>query len=416
MKIIDFSNAEYSIRDGIYGGLSGDKDGVLYNGEFWIIKFPRSTKALKNVKVSYTSSPLSEYIGSHIYEILGFDVHKTVLGYRNDKIVVGCKDFCKTMGSLVEMRTIKNAANKELSEKVEASLHSTSSSHNISLEEIMLHLDFNRILKNIPGIKERFWDCIVVDILINNKDRNNGNWGLLIEDDKYKIAPVFDNGSSFYNRTSDEQIEKYFEDNNKLKEQFIHLTSLFSYNDIQLTYEKLINLEIDDLKKSILKMAPLINTHIEDFCTLIDSIPTEYNGIIIMSDIRKKFYEESLKARNEILIMPRYYEIKKENGLLENINNYNDLLKLCIINAVYNNKYNVTIDELLGNGYTLNDLLVLKDQLKSKPLPSLKIDLDDNEGKVIKYKNDFMSLLDLSSLNLEQDLICESNTDHSMEM
>ena len=45
------------------------------------------------VGLSYTNSPISEYLGSHIYKILGFDVHDTILGYANGKNVVACKDF-----------------------------------------------------------------------------------------------------------------------------------------------------------------------------------------------------------------------------------------------------------------------------------------------------------------------------------
>ena len=40
MKIFDFSNAEYSNRNGSYGGAAGDKDGILINGESWIAKYP----------------------------------------------------------------------------------------------------------------------------------------------------------------------------------------------------------------------------------------------------------------------------------------------------------------------------------------------------------------------------------------
>ena len=36
--------------------------------------------------LSYMTAPLSEYIGSHIYEILGIDVHQTILGIRNGKL------------------------------------------------------------------------------------------------------------------------------------------------------------------------------------------------------------------------------------------------------------------------------------------------------------------------------------------
>jgi len=42
-------------------------------------------------------TPLSEFLGSHIYAILGYPVHETLLGYRKGKIVVACKDFSLDM-------------------------------------------------------------------------------------------------------------------------------------------------------------------------------------------------------------------------------------------------------------------------------------------------------------------------------
>ena len=72
MEIFDFSNAEYSNRNGSYGGAAGDKDGILINGEPWIAKYPKSNEGMaKSDKLSkFSQTPLSEFIGSHIYEIL----------------------------------------------------------------------------------------------------------------------------------------------------------------------------------------------------------------------------------------------------------------------------------------------------------------------------------------------------------
>ena len=47
--------------------------------------------------LSYVTSPLSEYIGSQIYKILGYEVHETILVVcfdgKREKIVCACKDF-----------------------------------------------------------------------------------------------------------------------------------------------------------------------------------------------------------------------------------------------------------------------------------------------------------------------------------
>ena len=74
-----------------YGGRSGSKYAIMINGERWMIKFPENTKDFKgreknNVHLpSYTASPLSEYIGSQIYQSLGIPVHETMLGIRDNR-------------------------------------------------------------------------------------------------------------------------------------------------------------------------------------------------------------------------------------------------------------------------------------------------------------------------------------------
>ena len=81
IKIIDFTNVELSSRNMQYGGRAGVKRGVMYNGDFWMIKFPKDTKKLRyEIGMSYSSAPLSEYIRSKIYEIMGFDVQEVRLG------------------------------------------------------------------------------------------------------------------------------------------------------------------------------------------------------------------------------------------------------------------------------------------------------------------------------------------------
>ena len=98
IELIDFSNCELSSRNLQYGGRAGEKRGVLYKGEFQFLKFPKNTIGMKKVDgLSYVTSPLSEYIGSNIYKILGYDVHETMLGVcfdgKRNKVVCACKDF-----------------------------------------------------------------------------------------------------------------------------------------------------------------------------------------------------------------------------------------------------------------------------------------------------------------------------------
>ncbi len=98
MKIIDFSNYPLSDRNLEYGGRAGEKRGIRYNDAYWFLKFPKNTIGMSRVAgLSYVTSPLSEYIGSQIYGILGYDVHETLLGIcfdgKREKVVCACKDF-----------------------------------------------------------------------------------------------------------------------------------------------------------------------------------------------------------------------------------------------------------------------------------------------------------------------------------
>lgn len=89
----NLDNCSLSDKNGSYGGNAGLKEGIIFDNKYWLVKYPKSTRSMKSVKDYYTSSPLSEYIGSHIYQILGINTHNTILGIRNKKFVVACEDF-----------------------------------------------------------------------------------------------------------------------------------------------------------------------------------------------------------------------------------------------------------------------------------------------------------------------------------
>ena len=67
----------------------------------------------------------------------------------------------------------------------------TGSEHFVLLNEVLIHLEYNPSINNIPGIKERFWDCVVIDGFINNNDRNNGNWGILRNKSGDVLSPIY---------------------------------------------------------------------------------------------------------------------------------------------------------------------------------------------------------------------------------
>lgn len=230
--------------------MAGDKDGIIYENSPWIVKYPKSGKFMHTQNISYVSSPLSEYIGSHVFELLNIPVQETKLGNRHHKVVVGCKDFRQKGQLLSEIKQIKNGANAELSDRLEQELHHSFTGERVNLNELILHLEHNPILKRVPDVTKRFWNTALVDALIDNSDRNNGNWGLLqIEDtDQYQLAPVYDNGKAFSSKASDEQIKSYLGQPD-LAERLTSGRTAYDWNGKILSNKKLIQLQTLICKK-----------------------------------------------------------------------------------------------------------------------------------------------------------------------
>lgn len=199
MLIEDYGGCPLSQR--YYGGRAGRKVGVLIDGEPWILKFPRPGRDLVGKHVpSYTSSPVSEWISSHIYESLGIPAHVTRLGYRDGHVVCACKDFTWPDKRLVEFGMLKTT----MSDEQEGFGGSPSDGAALYLADVLATIDQVPLLRDTPGVLDRFWDMFVVDALIKNPDRNNGNWGLLAAPDgSFGIAPVYDCGSSLFSKRTD---------------------------------------------------------------------------------------------------------------------------------------------------------------------------------------------------------------------
>lgn len=312
MNIIDMSKCEFSPNHGTYGGQAGDKDGIVYQGSNWIVKYPKNTKDMHvdSNKLPYTTAPLSEYLGSHIYSILMFDVHETILGFRRNKIIVACKDFSSSRGKLLEIRTIKNASNEQLEEKLNIELHETGSSHSVNFNEILLHLKYNDILKQVDGICDRFWDQILIDGFIGNNDRNNGNWGVVLHGSKYELAPIFDNGGAFYSKLDEDQILSRLSSEDKINNIANSVTTVYSIEDHKLTLKEMFDNNYDGLNRSLLHNVPIIEDKLSDIFDLIDEVPEYYNGILVCSENRKEYYKRILETRFNKLILPAYAKLQ----------------------------------------------------------------------------------------------------------
>lgn len=290
-----------------YGGRAGQKEGILIDGEPWIAKYPRTTRDLKGKHLpSYTSSPLSEYIGSHIYELLGIPAQVTELGYRGGKIVCACKDFTFPGMRLFEFNEIKNA----LSDEDEGFSSAPSDGESIYLSDVLATLETSELLREIPGVKERFWDMFVVDAFLKNPDRNNGNWGVLMGGDmSYKLAPVYDLGSALFSKRSASVAEARLDDAED-REQDAFGTNISCYrlalpdggSEAIHPFSYMASTYNPDLEAAVRRFAAAVDFDAID--DLIDAIPEEAFGVVLMTDAVRRSHKELLRYRFENGIVP----------------------------------------------------------------------------------------------------------------
>ena len=319
--LIDFTELPESKL--LYGGNAGLKRGIVWNNSDWLIKFPQETSSFENVDISFTTSPLSEYIGSHIFEILGYDVHKTILGiFNNEKInrkqlVVACKDFTDNEKlKLIDYEAIKNNYSDALQIKLfdlKQSLpeYKTKgiSSHTIPIEEILLQFKENSIFTNNRKAQQLFWEVLIIDCLINNNDRNKNNWGFLFNpaQAEYKPAPIYDNGASFVSKHSDEKLAKLLSNPSALENSALNGLCYYTVDNELVNFKnffrKLKNNKLDaDLKDAIKVVVPKIESKWMAIENFILSLPNNENGIKIISDVQKEFFIKTMKIRYDKII------------------------------------------------------------------------------------------------------------------
>lgn len=295
LNIIDFTNAKQIINK--YGGADTKKT-IIYNNKYYLLKFPNNAKQNKNV--SYSNNVFSEYLGCHIFNSVGILAQNTILGvYKQEngiiKDVCACEDFTGNGWRLVEFQNLKN------------SFPETSNSSNgrtTALDEILEVIENHTDIKDNEQLKEQFWNIFIIDGLIGNYDRHNGNWGVLVNDEKQemKMAPIYDCGSCLYSQLTDEQMEDILKSQTEINNRIYNKpTSTITENDKRINYYEFISsLKNNDCNEALKKMMEKID---------LAKINQEIEDMPIITQIRKKFYKTLIKERYEKILKYSYSKL-----------------------------------------------------------------------------------------------------------
>lgn len=301
MQLVDFNRFDQNQR--MYGGSAGRKMGIVYEGKNYILKFPGNLKEqqMKNIQLSYSNSPVCEYIGSQIYKLLGFSVHDTMLGFRNKKTVVACGDFLADGDRLYEFDKIKVTFDPPFFDSSGNETNGTG----LDLYEILMTIQEHPFLKGVDGVQEHFWNMFVVDALIGNSDRNNSNWGIIVRKDGAKeLAPVYDNGNCLNSKWGDEKMQVVLSDEKRLQaESYSARRCIFELGGKRLNpYHLIERMEYEGCNEAVRTIAPEIAEALPEIEKMICEVP-------VLTDIQKQFYLTVIKQRYEKVFQPVYRKI-----------------------------------------------------------------------------------------------------------
>jgi len=278
--MIDFTECIEELNN--YKG-SEKKKTLVYDNKKYLVKFPDPIRE-KHKNISYINNAFSEYVGSNIFKISGFETQNTILGkYQyngKEKIVCACEDFTNKENILYEFENLALSTNPD--KKIET-----------DISDIMEVLEESKNLINIVDIKHKFWEMFIIDSIIGNTDRHNGNWGFLLNNEtgEIKFSPIYDCGSCLNPMIEDIELEKINEV--ELKNLALNCYSCLKEDGKKINYMSYITeMKNQECNEALCRIFNNIK---------INEIDTFINEIEYISNIRKEFYKNIIYKRYAII-------------------------------------------------------------------------------------------------------------------
>lgn len=286
MMNIDFTDCP-RVPGRAYNGANGKKIAVCYNGETWILKFPPNVHERPNEQ-SYSNSCFSEHIGSSIYRKLGISAQETLLGTHvngRTKIVCACKDFTSPGIRLYDFCSIKNTV-----------IDSETGGTGTELEDVLSTIQMQSFVDPVL-VFERFWQMFVVDALLGNFDRHNGNWGFLVDEisGRSELAPVFDCGSCLLPQADDSIMRRCLDDENEMNARiYTFPASMLKIQGKKINYYDFLHGTNQPEGLTVEKEHLLPRIMDMDFVSFISDIP-------FLTTLQRDFYIQYLNKRRDVL-------------------------------------------------------------------------------------------------------------------
>lgn len=292
MNLLNFNEAVEIAPE--YAGSEKKKTMILKDKQY-LVKFPDPNRSNK-LEISYINNVYSEYIGTKIFELCGFKTQKVVLGTYSkdgkDRIVCGCEDFTKSDTKLIEFEKFENASIEPNPYKRE-------------LKDIFHILESGIYNVNLDEVNKKFWNMFIIDCLIGNIDRHNGNWGFLknVKEEKLTFSPIYDCGSCLFSTYTDEKMSECLNNETKMFDCIKNTSSAIKDDGAKIKYSDfIISMKNEECNNAILRMYNRIE---------LDKIFKLIDDINVISNIRKQFYKTVIERKYKDILTVAYKKLNK---------------------------------------------------------------------------------------------------------
>lgn len=174
-------------------------------------------------------------------------------------------------------------------------IDSKSNGYGTDIEDVLETIEKQNLMDPVE-LSNFFWDMFVIDALIGNWDRHNGNWGFLYnqDTDDVMIAPIFDCGSCLFPQMDDDMAKKVLKDKVQINARvFDFPTSAILEKGKRINYYKFIKSHTyEECDKAIKRLKDKMD---------INKIKEMIDSIDVLKDNQKIFLKLIIEKRFDAL-------------------------------------------------------------------------------------------------------------------
>lgn len=285
--LVNFNDCEQV--DLVLGGAM-NKITILYKGELFILKFDKKG----------STATISEYIASLLARDLQLDCQQVLLGTYHGNRCCALKYFLNSGELLHAYREINDSS-------LNSGFARSTSDTRYDLPTIINTIKEYKNLDIPTSYRLKFFqNMCFFDTIIGNFDRHWGNWGFIGSSKNYRLAPLFDNGSSLFpQRQSTGVLNILYSEEEMLKRVYNFPTSALKKGSDKYNYKEL-----------VLELVTIFDTDVlNEFCA-------KFELIDIGNTLAKDKVLREVLTKDDLLFISRIVNLR-----------YNLLLKEVLVNA-----------------------------------------------------------------------------------